>query len=239
MPGMKLEKLIEARSKKALKEFPIPVKELCERYERLFTGAVNDVLREMNLPHQTLPSSITPLRDHMTVAGIAFTVKGAKTVVIESDEMARRSAMLGAIYEDSVVLWDTSEDDSSAQWGEVMTAAAIKRGCRGAVIDGGIRDTKKILEQNFPVFNRYRTSSAMLGRFQMVGWEIPIAIGNVIIFPGDVVFGDIDGVLIIPRDIAYEVLKRAEEIVQGEVVIKEWVKEGMTPQEITRKGGYF
>ncbi len=239
MVRMNLSKLIEARSKKPLKEFPIPVKELCARYERLFTGAVNDVLREMNLPQQTLPTSITPLRDHMIVAGLAFTIKGAKTVVVENDEMPRRSAMLEAIYEDSVVLWDTSEDDTSAQWGEVMTAAAIKRGCRGAVIDGGIRDTKKILEQNFPVFNRYRTSSAMLGRFKMIGWDIPIAIGSVTIFPGDVVFGDIDGVLIIPRDIAYDVLDRAEEIVAGEEVIKEWVKEGMTPQEITRKGGYF
>ena len=235
---MDLQKLIDSRSKKELKSFPIDEKELCERYEKLYTGAVNDVLREMNLLYQTLPNSILPLREDMRVAGIAFTVKGSKNLTVEN-EMEQRARMLEAIHENAVVVWDTSEDNESAQWGEVMTMASKKKGCRGAVIDGGVRDTSKVLSQNFPVFVRYRTSNGMLGRFRIIGYQIPIQIGNVIIYPGDVVFGDIDGVLIIPRNIAYEVLIRAEKIRSNEVEIKRWVNDGMSPMEVVKKGGYF
>ena len=136
----------------------IPAEELCRRYEALYTGAVNDVLRERGLCYQTLPNDIMPLREKMRVAGIAFTVKGAKNLTIEG-EMEKRAEMLEAIHANSVVVWDTSHDDESAQWGEVMTQAAIRAGCRGAIIDGGVRDTLQILAQNFPVFCRYRTSN--------------------------------------------------------------------------------
>ena len=147
--------------------------------------------------------------------------------------------MFEAIHDNSVVVWDTSGDDESAQWGEVMTAASKRQGCRGAVIDGGVRDTELVLNQNFPVFNKYRTSNGMMGRFRMIGYQLPIQIGNVFISPGDVVFGDIDGVIIVPRDIAYEVLVRAEQILGHEVEIRNWVKEGISPTDVVKKGGYF
>ena len=235
---MDLEKLKASRAKKERVDFPVSEKELCDRLEVLYTGAINDVLREMNLLHQTLPSSILPLKEDMIRAGIAFTVKGSKNLTLEN-EMEQRAQMLEAIQENSMVVWDTSGDDESAQWGEVMTMASIQRGCRGAVVDGGIRDTKKVLSQNFPVFARYRTSNGMLGRFRMIGYQVPIQIGNVLIHPGDVVFGDIDGVIVIPREIAYPVLTRAEAIKGKEGEIKEWVKDGMSPTEVIRNGGYF
>lgn len=235
---MNLEKLIDARTVKPLLELPIPIKELCDRYEALYTSAVNDVLREMGILNQTLPSAILPLREKMKVAGIAFTIKGSKSLLVK-DEMKERAEMLESIPEDSVIAWDTSGDDESAQWGEVMTMAAVKRGCRGAVVDGGVRDTESVLEQGFPLFVKYRTSNGMLGRFRITGWQIPIQIGNVFINPGDVVFCDIDGVIIIPREMAYEVLLRAEEIKEGESEIKRWIREGMSAREVVRRGGYF
>ena len=172
----------------------IPPEELCRRYEALYTGAVNDVLRARGLLHQTLPPAILPLRDAMAMAGIAFTVKGAKNLTVEG-EMDQRARMLEALHAHCVCVWDTSGDDESAQWGEVMTKAAIRAGCRGAVIDGGVRDTLKVLAQNFSVFCRYRTSNGMLGRFRMIDFQIPVRIGKVNIFPGDIIFGDVDGVL--------------------------------------------
>jgi regulator of RNase E activity RraA len=235
---MDLTKLTQSRAVKEPGEFSIPVKELCDRYARLYSGAINDVLRERNLLYQTLPINILPLRDHMATAGVAFTIKGSKNLSMEN-EMVQRAEMLEAIQPDSVVVWDTSGDDESAQWGEVMTMAAVRRGCRGAVIDGGVRDTHKVLAQNFPVFARYRTSSGMLGRFRIIGYQMPIQIGRVHIFPGDIVFGDIDGVLIIPREIAVDVLLRAEEIERSEVEIKKWVNDGLSPQEVVKRGGYF
>jgi len=235
---MNLELLKNYRIVKEIEDFPIPEKELCERYENLFTGAVNDVLREMNLLYQTLPADIKPLRDEMKVCGIAFTIKGSKSLKLEG-EMEFRAKMLEALHDHSFVVWDTTGDDESAQWGEVMTAAAIKRGCRGVAVDGGVRDTMKVLEQKFPVFCKYRTPNGMLGRFRITDYQIPIRIGNVDINPGDVVFGDIDGVIIIPRKLSYEVLLRAEKIKENEKEIKKWVSDGLPPIEVVKRGGYF
>ncbi|NJL32417.1 MAG: hypothetical protein HC898_12820 [Phycisphaerales bacterium] len=80
--------------------------------------------------HQALPPRILPLERQMKVAGIVFTIKGIKDLTVEG-EMEQRAAMLESLHQDSVVVWDTTEDDTSAQWGEVMTKAAKRAGCRG------------------------------------------------------------------------------------------------------------
>ena len=153
--------------------------------------------------------------------------------------MVERAKMLEAIHENSVVVWDTCEDDESAQWGEIMTMASIRQGCRGAIVDGGVRDTNKVLEQKFPVFCKYRCSNGMLGRFRMIGWQLPVQIGRVQIFPGDIIFGDIDGVIVVPRALAWEVLQRAEQILRNEEGIKEMVENDVKPTEVVKNGGYF
>ena len=213
-------------------------KELCQRYQQLYGGLVNDTLREMGYLHQTLPNDIMPLRDNMVVAGIAFTVRGRKSTEIEG-EMEQRAQMLSAIHQDSVVVWDTQRDDESAHWGEVMTKAAMLAGCRGAIVDGGVRDTQLVLDQNFPLFIRYRSSNGMLGRFRMIDFQEPITIGHVMIHPGDIVFADIDGAIVVPRKLALQVLYRSEEIRGEEQVYKQWIDDGMSPEEVVKRGGYF
>lgn len=235
---MDLKQLAASREQHAAAKLPIPEKELCDRYEMVFTAAVNDVLRELGYVYQTLPTGIMPLREEMKVAGIAFTVKGSKNLTLTS-EMEQRARMLEELHEDSVCVWDTSSDDESAQWGEIMTMASKRRGCRGAIVDGGVRDTDKVLEQQFPVFCKYRTSNGMLGRFRMIGWQMPIKLGDVMIYPGDVVFGDVDGVIVVPRHLAYEVLLKAEHIKENEKDIKQMIVDGLTPTEVVSRGGYF
>ena len=235
---MNLEELIKTREYIPNNELPIPVKELCERYEALYTGAINDVMREMCLLDQNLPSNIMPLRDEMTVCGEAFTVKSAPNVMIQG-EMTFRAQMLDEMKPEGLVVWDTSEDTEGSLWGGVMTATAIAKKLRGAVIAGGIRDTKQILEQKFPVFYKYRTSNGSLGRCLITHYQVPVKIGKVTVRPGDIIFGDIDGVLCVPREIAYEVLLRAEQIEKNEDEIFDWVRSGDTIQEIVDKGGYF
>ena len=211
---MKLDKLIAKRQSVPTNEFPIPVKELCERFEKLYTGCVNDVMREACLLDQNLPHEIMPLRDEMVVCGEAFTVKSAPNCMIEG-EMTFRAQMLDDFKPNGVVVWDTSDDVEASLWGGVMTATAMTKGIRGAVIAGGIRDTKQILEQK------------------------SVRIGKVTVRPGDIIMGDIDGVICIPREIAYEVLLRAEGIERNEVDIFSWVRQGDTISEIIDKGGYF
>lgn len=235
---MKLEKLISERERIPDCAFPIPVQELLTRYEQLYTGAISDVLREFCLLDQALPGHLQPLRPERTVAGIAFTVKSAPNVQI-SGEMAFRTEMLTHLKRDHFVVWDTSNDQKATLWGGVMTATAHGMGVRGAVIDGGIRDTHQILEKDFPVFYKHRIPNGSLGRCLITHYQIPIKLGDTVIRPGDVIMGDIDGVLCVPRDIAYDVLVRAEEIKANEKQIFGWVAKGETVQEITKKGGYF
>jgi regulator of RNase E activity RraA len=235
---MNLERLIEEREGISNVAFPIPDKELLSRFEQLYTGAVNDVLREFCLLQQALPSRISPLREYTTIAGFAFTVKSAPNVKVQG-EMEFRTQMLDEMKEDDFVVWDTSRDDKATLWGGVMTATAKGKKMKAACIDGGIRDTHQILSADFPVFYEYRTSNGSLGRCLITHYQIPVKIGDVTIKPGDIILGDVDGVLVVPRDIAYDVLVRAEEIKENEKKIFGWVNEGQSIHEITKKGGYF
>lgn len=237
-PKMQTKPLTVERKTDEHVVFPVSDEELCRRYDRVSTPMVNDVLRSLGLLYQTLPNNILPLRESMKVCGIAFTIKGAKNLAVEN-EMEQRAAMLESIAANSVCVWDTSGDNESAQWGEIMTMAAKKQGCRGAVVDGGVRDTNKVLEQDFPVFCKYRSSNGMLGRFRLIGYQIPVRIGNVNIDPGDIVCADIDGCIIVPRKLAWEVLLEAEQILKNEEAIKEMVSGGATPSEVVKNGGYF
>jgi regulator of RNase E activity RraA len=234
---MKLERLIAARETVSTKPFPVPVKELLSRYDQLYTGAISDVLREHALLDQSV-GHLIPLRPEKTVAGIAFTVKSAPNVKI-TGEMTFRTQMLDEMEADAFVVWDASNDEKATMWGGVMTATAVGKGLRGALIDGGIRDTHQILEKDFPVFYKHRIPNGSLGRCLITHYQVPIMIQGVVIKPGDVILGDIDGVVVVPRDLAYEVLVRAEEIRANEKKIFGWVAEGQTVHQITEKGGYF
>ena len=217
---------------------PISICEMRQRYLKLFTGAVNDVLRfKYKMHSSSLPSEFSPLREGMKIAGQAFTVKGGPDITTDG-EFETRAQMLEAIHEDSVVVWDCTGDRITAQWGEVMTMAAVKAGCRGAIVNG-IRDTKAILHQEFPIFHQYCCSTGMLGRFRMYHYQKPILMGEVVVQPGDWIFGDIDGIVAVPANIAYDVLLAAEQVLNREVEIKDWVNSGMKPTEVVAKGGYF
>lgn len=235
---MNLDKLRSIRDTVEAVELSIPEDELCARYEKLYTGAVNDVLRELCLTNVALPPQIMPLRDEMVVCGFAFTIRSAADPTLEG-ELELRVKMLDEIRPNHVCVWNANGDDGASHWGGVMTQASMKRGCRGAIIDGGIRDTKDILSQNFPIWSRYRTSNGSLSRAKMTGYQVPITVGGVIIKPGDVIFADIDGAIVIPRKLAVPVLERAEQIERNEGEIKDWVEAGLSTEEIHDRGGYF
>lgn len=237
---MDLSKLEAARSPAAGLRLDIDERELCDRFGRTCTGAINDVLREFNLMNQTLPTTLRPLRPDMAVAGIVFTVRSARDPGLDLDgEMKQRAELLEAIPDNTVCVWDTGHDDGAAHWGGMMTAAVKKRGVRGAVVDGGIRDTHQIAAENFPIFHRFHSSNGMLGRSRVIAHQVPVFIGETMVFPGDVVIADIDGAIVVPRRVACDVLRRTEDVISFEQKIRNWVDEGNSPSEIVNKGGYF
>ena len=219
-------------------ELSCPEEEIIQRYERLYTGAVNDVLREMCLLDVALPPEIVPLRDEMVVAGFAFTIRSAADPTL-AGELELRVKMLDDLRPNMVCVWNANGHDIASHWGGVMTRASRKRGVRGAIIDGGIRDTKDILEQGFPIWYRYRTSNGALSRCKITGYQVPIAIEGVIVKPGDLILADIDGALVVPRKLVETALERAETIEKNEGEIKGWVDAGLPAETIHERGGYF
>lgn len=237
--AMKLDWLVEEREARALSPLPVPPAGLLARYERLYTGAISDVLREHRLMDQALPHRIQPLRaETRCAAGFAFTVKSQPHTLL-TGEMPLRSAMLEAMGEGDFVLWDCSGAEDSTAWGGVMTAAAKARGVRGAAIDGGARDIRQILDADFPLFCRFRHPNAALGRAMISHYQVPLRIGGVLVHSGDIVVGDMDGVIIVPRALALPVLERAEAILGLERDIFGWIEQGDSVAEISAKGGYF
>lgn len=235
---MKLEALIAQREVAPEVTFRIGTTELIRRYEQLQTAVVCDVLREHCLMDQAFPGHLQPLRPGRTVAGIAFTVKSSPNTIV-SGELTYRGQMLDAMEKDAFVVWDTTGDHCATAWGGVMTATVVNKGVRGAIVDGGMRDTQQVLEKDFPVFYRFRSPNGALGRLLITHYQVPVQIGDVFVRPGDVILGDADGAVAVPRAIAEEVLVRAEEIIRNEKEIFSWVAEGQTIEEITSKGGYF
>ena len=213
--------------------------ELNRRYRALYTGAVSDVLDRLGLRNQALPHYIMPLTLEMVVAGRAFTGQGYPVADIAHDDSDTRIRMLESIQPGTVSVWSSSGHFESAHWGEIMSKAARERGCTGAVVDGGLRDTRFILQMAFPVFCRFRCSASSIGRWEIKEWMVPITIGDTIIHPGDFVFGDVDGVVIIPKDLTVEVLRKTEEIVQREDAMRAELAKGVTVSEVYKKYGKF
>jgi 4-hydroxy-4-methyl-2-oxoglutarate aldolase len=214
---------------------------LPRRFAKLPTAAVTDVLDELGLLRQTLPSAIQPLAPGMRTAGYAFTVRGRphRSQPKDREQTLRRFlAMLGAAPEDSVLLL-AANDNVAAHFGELSAEALRARKVRGAVIDGATRDAAVIARIGFPTFVRYRTPQDSVPRWRVTDWGQPVTIGGVRVTLGDVIVADGDGVVVVPRRAAHDVLGRCEKLVSTENQVRASVKRGMTPVAAYEKFGSF
>ena len=124
-----------------------------------------------------------------------------------------------------------------AYWGELLTATARMRGAVGAVLNGYHRDTPQMLAQNFPVFSRGRFAQDSSVRTQVVDYRCRIEVGGATVMPGDLIFGDMDGVLVIPRALIPEVIGKSLEKARGEKVVRKAIENGMSATEAFRTFG--
>ena len=136
-----------------------------------------------------------------------------------------------------VLVASTQRSIRTCLWGELLSTASVARGANGAVIDGYTRDVRLIQRMQFPVFSSgmYPVDSA--GRGIVIDYNITINCGGVLVRPGDIIFGDIDGVVVIPQNAAREVIERAVEKVKGENITREALKNGATLREVYEKYG--
>ncbi|MEM1083604.1 MAG: RraA family protein [Verrucomicrobiota bacterium] len=217
--------------------------DLCRRH--LFSAVVGDVMDLLGHHHQFLSPKIQPLRDDMVVIGRAMPV-------LEMDDHGgegpdRRSEVLNQPFglmlralddlkKNEVYLCGGASPDY-ALWGELMSTAALNRGAAGAVVDGYSRDTPGILELNFPTFSHGRFAQDQRPRGKVVDFRCSMNFGAVRVEPGDIVFGDLDGVCIVPKTIEREVFEGAFEKALGEKAVFEAIKGGMGAQAAWDKFG--
>jgi regulator of RNase E activity RraA len=193
------------------------MEEICERYKRLYAGAVYDVLEELGYPDQALSHDLVALSPGMKLAGPAFTVKG--TVTAERDTAGRhdRMKMVCSMTHPCIEVRDRGTPFNVAIYGELSATTARAHGAVGALIDGGTRDSGHLIQMGFPVFARYRCPIEAFGRYTMLKCQVPVRISGettqtVEIHPGDFVFGEDDGVVVIPKDLILPVLHECERI---------------------------
>lgn len=213
----------EVRSKKLLK---------------LYTGAVTDIMDSIGseFRNQTLPTNLRPLIPNMKISGPVYTVRGNKRFYDDGkDPRYKQMDMLDGIFPGSVILMDSGDEQSAAHWGELMSKTAMEKGARGAIINGGIRDTEEIINHKFPVFASYHSPLTAVYRYNIIDFNNPIIIGEVKINPGDYILGDIDGVVCIPKNVIDEVIEKAEVVKSKEDIVRKELSSGKSIRDLFDK----
>jgi regulator of RNase E activity RraA len=203
-----------------------------------------DVMDKLGCRRQFLPPYIQPLEAGMVVIGRAMPVLEAD---IFGEAPGSNSPLAGKAFGLMLEALDdlkanevyvcTGGSPNYALWGELMSTRAMHLGAVGAVLDGYSRDTRGILALGFPTFSRGRYAQDQAPRGQVIDFRIPIEIGGVRVEPGDIVFGDIDGVCVVPRRVEEEVFTRAIEKARTESAVRRALEQGMGAREAFERFG--
>ncbi|WP_128548105.1 RraA family protein [Larkinella soli] len=217
--------------------------EIADRYKKLYAALVSDALEHMGYHSQCMASGIYPLVHTMKVAGPAFTAHGIATPSRDEKVHDIRLGMFKSMTPGVVQVRDTQGDTSCGQFGEISATAAHAHGCVGAVIDGSTRDSNYLIDMGFPTFCRFRNPVEAFGRFMVVDYQIPIYVkgmdGLLKIHPGDYIFGDNDGVVVVPQELTIPVLELAEEWFASEGRSRQAMAEGRDPFDVYAEYGRF
>ena len=203
---------------------------------RLFPAVVGDILDTMGLLRQFLSPGIRPLRSDMVIAGRAMPV--LETNCFAADEPEGKLPIsrqpFGLMFQalDDLrpheVYVATGCAPQFALWGGLMTTRALHLKAAGAVLDGYSRDTPEVLQLGLPVFSFGGYAQDQGARGKVVDYRVPVEINGVRIAPGDIVFGDLDGVLVIPRRAEEEAIRKALEKASTENKVRDAIARGMS-----------
>lgn len=222
---------------------PYDVEEVHKRFIKLYSGLIYDAMETIGLRGRAMSSGIYPLIHTMKVAGPAFTVHCISTPSRDQKLHDIRLGMFRSMNKGCVQIRDTQGDVSCGHFGEISATAAHAAGCIGAVIDGSTRDSNYLIDMNFPTFCRFRNPVEAFGRFMAVDYQVPIFVqgmdGKLVVNPGDYIFGDNDGVVIVPKDKTLEVLKISEDSYEAEGKSRDAMAKGRDPFDVYREYGRF
>ena len=209
------------------------------RLRACYSGAVHDVLRSLGVERIVLPPAIKAIAPDTRLAGPVWTVAGHIDRTRSRDETLRGWCTLLAKAPRGHVVVCQPHNHEIALMGELSAQTLQARGVLGYVVDGGSRDTELVLAQGFPVFCAFLTPSDIVECWIPDRYGEPVTIGDVTIATGDYLLGDRDGVVVIPRACAEEVVARTEEVVATESEMRRALIAGMDPVEAYNRYGKF
>jgi regulator of RNase E activity RraA len=203
----------------------------------LYSAVLADVLDGLGHRDSALPANVRPLKPEWRIFGKAVTLCTVPVAAEPAHPYAIEMECIDSLRPGDILIGTTCGDNSSALWGELLSTASRAHGAVGVVLDGLTRDAVKIIEMDFPVFATGFSPLDSKGRLDAIHYNQPIRIGSCIISPGDLIFGDIDGVVVVPQRLASEALKRALEKVQGENKVRDELAKGRSVREVFAEFG--
>jgi len=186
--------------------------------EHLYVPVVCDILDSLGHRNQAMHQRLRPLDPaNCTFVGRARTFRWMETdYVVKEDPYGLEIEAMDSLKPWDVVVHSTDHAGTNAPWGELMSTVAKRNGATGCICDSQIRDCQKIVRMGFPLFYRGIRPLDSMGRARVMAYDLPVKCGEVLVNPGDLVFADFDGVVVVPRALEDEVLRLAEEKVGKE-----------------------
>ena len=205
--------------------------------ERLYSAVLSDILDQLGYRQQAMAPRLRPVWPEAVVVGRAHTALTVDIFEVRPDPYAMEIAAIDSLKPGDIMIAATGPSVRTCFWGELLSTAAHLRGARGAIVDGYVRDVRRIKQMGFPVFSTgmYPVDSA--GRSLAVEYGTPVHCGDVLVREGDLVVGDVDGIVVVPKEVEAEAIKQALGKVEGENRTRAALEQGMTLTEVYAKYG--
>jgi regulator of RNase E activity RraA len=212
--------------------------ELFQHVERnLYTAVLSDALDEMGYRNQAMRENIRPLSPDLIFAGWARTISCMDVHYECKNPYDLEIEALDSLLPGEVAVVATGDSKRNAPWGELLSTAALSRGARGAVIDGLVRDVKKIQQLGFPVFATGIKPVDSRGRGVVVDYNVPVECQGVVVAPGDLVVADFDGVVVVPSAVVSDAVRLATDKVARENHSRSDLMNGLLLRQVFDKYG--
>ena len=213
-------------------------KELFDAMEqKLYSSVISDVLDKLGYREQAMRADINPMWPGAVVAGRAHTCLSVDVYEVKADHYAMEIEAVDTLKPNDVLVAGTNRSTETALWGELLSTASRARGARGAIVDGYVRDIVRIAEMQFPLFAAGTRPLDSMGRSIVLEYGRPVMCGDVMVNEGDIVFADIDGVIVIPRDIEQKAIELALEKASAEDSVREELLRGAMLGDVYKKYG--
>lgn len=202
-----------------------------------YSAVVCDALDALGYPHQSPRVQLRPLTTTGVLIGRCKTTLWADMAHPDPDPYALELRAVDTCQPDDVLIAAAGGSMRSGLWGELLSTAARRSGCVGAIVDGAVRDQAKMSKMGFPIWARGACLYDSKDRNRVIDIDVPVEMDGVRFAPGDLVVADIDGVVVVPRAVEDQVVRYAWNKVNDENVVRQAIADGMTATEAFKKYG--